>query len=98
MHGFRIDVRERTDCATDFADANTLSGLCQALYSATVFVIHERQLSSKRDWLSVHAVTPADHRRHFVPARLVCDYASQRFEIIGKDLSRLVQLHRERSL
>jgi hypothetical protein len=44
----------------------------------------------------VHAVAAADHRRQFVPARLVRDYASNRLEIIEKDLARFIQLHRER--
>src|SRR5215472_13256790 len=83
-----IDVRMRTDCATDFANTNTLLGLGQALDGATELVIHERQLQSKTDWLGVHAVTAADHWRQFVTTRLVCDYASKGFKIIEKDLAR----------
>ena len=39
-----IDVRMRADCAADFAYANTLARLGQALNCATEFVIHQRQL------------------------------------------------------
>ena len=41
---FWIDVRMRAHRATDFANANTLSGFGQALDSATEFVIHQREL------------------------------------------------------
>src|SRR5215469_9960021 len=93
---FWIDVRVRAHCATDLADANALSGLRQPFYSTTEFVIHERQLQAERDRLSVHAVTAADHRRHFVAPRLVCDCATERFQIFEKDLAGLIQLYRKR--
>ena len=88
-------MRVRADRTADLADANPLARLRQPLLGALEFVVHERQLQSKGDWFRVHAVTSANHRGHFEPARLLRDHRAQCLEIIEENFARLCQLNRE---
>ena len=80
--------------SADFADPDALTCLGKPLDGAPEFVVHQRQLQPERDRLGVHAVTAADHRRHFEPTSLLRDHRSQRTQIVQKKLTRLIQLHR----
>src|SRR5206468_13118377 len=85
-----IDICVRPDGPAHFADANSLARLCETLFRAAEFVIHQRKLQAERDWLGMHAVAAPDHRGHFEPPRLVRDYRSESFQVGQKNVARLV--------
>src|SRR5438067_8702507 len=84
---FWIDVRMRAHRSAYFADADALARLCQAFFRPAEFIIHQRELQPECNRLRVHAVTAANHRRHFEPARLLRDFRSQGIQIVEENLA-----------
>ena len=94
----RIEMRMGAHRAAQLADSHPFQRLRESLFRPAEFIEHERELQPEGDRLGVNAVTPPNHRRHLVTARLVADHAAQIADVVEQDFACLAQLNRKRGI